>query len=86
MESDNNNNFNFRLVSQGFTPNGSARSSINSDCSYSQGIAPRIPVSSPLLLELLHTVYHSAEKGAAGALQALHDITQRATYEIYPGL
>ncbi|EFA04775.2 hyccin isoform X2 [Tribolium castaneum] len=72
-----------RLVSQGFSSNDSARSSINSDCSYSQGIAPRIPVSSPLLLELLHIVYHGAEKGVNGAVQALHDITQRAKYEAF---
>ncbi|XP_044268076.1 hyccin isoform X2 [Tribolium madens] len=72
-----------RLVSQGFSSNDSARSSINSDCSYSQGIAPRIPVSSPLLLELLHIVYHGAEKGVSGAIQALHDITQRAKYEAF---
>ncbi|XP_068903696.1 hyccin isoform X3 [Tenebrio molitor] len=72
-----------RLVSQGFSSNNSARSSVNSDCSYSQGISPRIPVSSPLLLELLHTVYYGAEKGATGAVQALHDITQRANYETY---
>jgi hypothetical protein len=76
---------NCRLVSQGFSSNNSARSSVNSDCSYSQGISPRIPVSSPLLLELLHTVYYGAEKGATGAVQALHDITQRANYETYAG-
>ncbi|XP_063901568.1 hyccin [Zophobas morio] len=72
-----------RLVSQGFSSSGSARSSINSDCSFNQGVVPRIPVSSPLLLEFLHTVYHAAEKGAAGAVQALHDIIQRANYETY---
>lgn len=46
---------------------------------------PRITVSPPLLLELLHIVYHAVEREACGGLQALHDITQRATYETYSG-
>ncbi|CAH0556646.1 unnamed protein product [Brassicogethes aeneus] len=72
-----------RLVNQGFRYSDSPRSSIASDSSIQQSIQPRIPVSSSLLIELLHTVYHSAERGAPGAVQALHDLTQRAKYESY---
>lgn len=46
---------------------------------------PRIPVSSPLLIELLHIIYHAAERNASVALQALHDVIERATYELYTG-
>lgn len=46
---------------------------------------PRITVSPPLLLELLHIVYHAVEREACGGLQALNDIIQRATYETYSG-
>lgn len=72
-----------RLVMQGFNSAGSARSSIASESSLNQGIVPRIPISSPLLTELLHIVYHAADRGAGGAIQALHDITQRANYETF---
>ncbi|XP_060517006.1 hyccin [Cylas formicarius] len=78
-----------RLVTQGFncSSSGSARSSITSasECSFQQplSILPRIQVSSPLLIELLHIVYHGAERCASGAVQALHDIILRATYETY---
>ncbi|XP_049822953.1 hyccin [Aethina tumida] len=72
-----------RLVTQGFRYSDSARSSVASDSSIQQSIQPRIPVSNSLLIELLHIVYHSAERGAGGAVQALHDITQRAKYETY---
>lgn len=78
---------NFRLVNQGFNSNpDSNRSSIASDCSIQQGILPRITVSSPLLIELLHLVYHAAERNASIALQALHDIMERATFELYTGI
>lgn len=46
---------------------------------------PRIPVSSPLLIELLHLIYHAAERNASLALQALHDVIERANYELYTG-
>ncbi|XP_066254888.1 hyccin [Euwallacea similis] len=74
-----------RLVTQGFHLNsGSNRSSIASDSSFQQpllSILPRVQVSAPLLIELLHIVYHGAERCANGAIQALHDIIQRAAYE-----
>lgn len=75
-----------RLVTQGFNLNSSStRSSVASDSSYQQplSILPRIQVSGPLLIELLHVIYHGAERCANGAIQALHDIIQRATYETY---
>ncbi|XP_030763184.1 hyccin [Sitophilus oryzae] len=75
-----------RLVTQGFNLNSdSTRSSIASDSSYQLPISilPRVQVSGPLLIELLHIVYHGAERCANGAIQALHDIIQRATYETY---
>ncbi|KAF7278078.1 PI4KA lipid kinase complex subunit hyccin [Rhynchophorus ferrugineus] len=75
-----------RLVTQGFNlSSGSTRSSIASDSSYQQplSILPRVQVSGPLLIELLHIVYHGAQRCAIGAIQALHDIIQRATYETY---
>ncbi|VEN49819.1 unnamed protein product [Callosobruchus maculatus] len=43
----------------------------------------RVPVSAPLLIELVHVIYHAAEKCAPAAIQALHDVIQRATYECY---
>lgn len=78
----------FRLVTQGFHLNPSSnRSSVASDSSLQQAysILPRVQVSGPLLIELLHIVYHGAERCANGAMQALHDIIQRATYDIFPG-
>lgn len=73
-----------RLVTQGFNScSDSARSSITSESSFHQSNLPRIPVSSPLLIELLHIVYHAAERCASAAIQALHDISQRANYESY---
>lgn len=77
----------FRLVTQGFNSGSdSARSSITSESSFHQSNLPRIPVSSPLLIELLHIVYHAAERCASAAIQALHDISQRANYESYAGI
>lgn len=75
-----------RLVTQGFPNSGSARSSLDSDSIHHMGTTPRITVSSPLLLELLHIVYHAVEREACGGLQALNDIIQRATYETYAGI
>ncbi|KAL1514188.1 hypothetical protein ABEB36_003484 [Hypothenemus hampei] len=77
-----------RLVTQGFNSNASSgRSSITSDSSLHQQSCnnlSRIQVSSPLLIELLHIVYHGALRCPNNAGQALHDIIQRATYEIFP--
>lgn len=42
-------------------------------------------MSSPLLIELLHIIYHTAERNASIALQALNDVMERATYELYTG-
>ncbi|KAG5897445.1 hypothetical protein JTB14_002706 [Gonioctena quinquepunctata] len=73
-----------RLIMQGFNNNmDSNRSSIASDVSIQQGILPRIPVSSPLLIELLHTVYHAAVRCGGIAVQVLHDVIHRASYETY---
>ncbi|CAH1117440.1 unnamed protein product [Phaedon cochleariae] len=74
-----------RLVTQGFNNNSdSIRSSIESDIGSSQhGLLRRIPVSSPLLVELLHIIYHAAERCTSVAMQALHDVVQRAGYESY---
>lgn len=74
-----------RLVSQGYPSSGSARSSTDSDTIHHLCTTPRLTVSSPLLLELLNVVYHSIEREVCGAVQALHDVTQRATYQAYPG-
>lgn len=63
----------------------SNRSSIASDCSMQQSILPRIPVSSPLLVELLHIIFHAAERCVSVAVQALHDILHRANYELFTG-
>ncbi|XP_050302223.1 hyccin [Anthonomus grandis grandis] len=72
-----------RLVNQGFSSiPTSNRSSIASESSLqSMTVLPRIQISGPLLIELLHIVYHGAVRCANGAVQALHDIIQRATYE-----
>nr|CAH7713663.1 unnamed protein product [Callosobruchus chinensis] len=74
-----------RLVTQGF--GASTASSNRSSCASSspqQGSSLcRVPVSAPLLIELVHVIYHAAEKCAAVAIQALHDVIQRATYECY---
>ncbi|XP_056642082.1 hyccin [Diorhabda sublineata] len=73
-----------RLVSQGFNNTSeSNRSSLASDSSIQTSLRPRIPVSSPLLVELLHIIYHAAERCAVGAVQALHDVIHRAKYESY---
>ncbi|CAG9836724.1 unnamed protein product [Diabrotica balteata] len=73
-----------RLITQGFTNQpDSNRSSVASDSSIQHGITPRVPVSSPLLIELLHIIYHAAERCASGGLQALHDVIYRAKYESY---
>lgn len=74
-------------MNQGFNNNpDSNRSSIASDSSIQQGVIPRIPVSGPLLIELLHIIYHAAERNVTVALQALHDVMERATYELYTGI
>nr|CAI5829524.1 unnamed protein product [Callosobruchus analis] len=74
-----------RLVTEGF--GASTVYSNRSSCASSSdgsGIAVcRVPVSAPLLIELVHVIYHAAEKCAAAAIQALHDVIQRATYECY---
>ncbi|CAH1115681.1 unnamed protein product [Psylliodes chrysocephalus] len=72
-----------RLVTQGFNTNSDSNRSSVSDNSIQNMLRPRISVSSPLLIELLHIVYHSAERCAVGAIQALHDIIHRAKYESY---
>lgn len=73
-----------RLVTQGFSNTANSnRSSIASDISIQQPILHRIPVSSPLLIEMLHVIYHGAERCATAALQALQDVIQRAAYESY---
>lgn len=75
-----------RIVTQGFNNTESARSSITSETSYNHNnIHTRISLSSPLLIELLHIIYHAAERCVSGAIQALDDVTQRATYETYAG-
>lgn len=74
-----------RLVTQGFNTNSDSNRSSVSDNSIQNMLRPRISVSSPLLIELLHIVYHSAERCAVGAIQALHDIIHRAKYESYAG-
>ncbi|XP_017772458.1 PREDICTED: hyccin [Nicrophorus vespilloides] len=71
-----------RIVSQGFQVTGGIRTSVDSD-SFNISMMPRILVSSQLLLELLHIVYHALERDVSGAAQTLHDVTQRATYETY---
>ncbi|CAG9768585.1 unnamed protein product [Ceutorhynchus assimilis] len=77
-----------RLVTQGFNTSNSSsnRSSVASDSSFHQpvSILPRVQIAGPLLIELLHIVYHGAERCASGAVQALYDIIQRATYETFP--
>lgn len=71
-------------MSQGFHSSG-ARTSSDSDSINHMSAIPRVVVSSPLLLELLHITYHALERGASGAAHTLHDITQRATYETFAG-
>lgn len=58
---------------------------MDSDSIHHMSTIPRITVSPPLMLELLHVVYHAVEREACGGLQALNDIIQRATYETYAG-
>ncbi|XP_023012705.2 PI4KA lipid kinase complex subunit hyccin isoform X1 [Leptinotarsa decemlineata] len=73
-----------RLVMQGFNSTlGSNRSSVASDSSIQQTVRPRVPVSSPLLIELLHIIYHAAVRCGGVAVQALHDIMYRARYETF---
>lgn len=72
-----------RLVSQGFASTGSSRNSVDSDSSYNS-ITHRLIVSSPLLLEFLHVIYHCLERGINGSTHTLHDVTQRGIYECYP--
>lgn len=70
-----------KLVSQGFQPSG-ARTSTDSDSLVSTlSTLPRIIMSSTLLLELLHVVYHALERNASGAAQTLHDVIFRANYD-----
>lgn len=77
-----------RLVTQGFQAQESGRCSINSDTDsagpHSLNFVMRIPITSPLLIELLHIVYHAVKRGASGASQALNDIIFRANYETFP--
>ncbi|CAH1966558.1 unnamed protein product [Acanthoscelides obtectus] len=73
-----------RIVTQGFSMSSvSNRSSCASDSSLQHSSLPRVPVSGPLLIELCHLIYHAAERCAAMAIQALHDVIQRASYECY---
>lgn len=58
---------------------------MDSDSIHHISSVARLTVSSQLLLELLHVIYHSIERGVNGAAQALHDLIQRATYETYAG-
>lgn len=76
-------NLHFRLVSQGFS--SSSRLSTDSDNLSNDIMLPRLVVSSPLLLEFVHAIYHSLERGVNGATQTLHDVLQRAVYESFPG-
>ncbi|CAG9859574.1 unnamed protein product [Phyllotreta striolata] len=72
-----------RLVTQGFNTNSDSNRSSLSDSSIQNVLSPRISVSSTLLIELLHIVYHGAERCATGAVQALDDIIHRAKYESF---
>ncbi|KAF5288965.1 hypothetical protein FQA39_LY03844 [Lamprigera yunnana] len=72
-----------RLVSQGFANGGSSRNSSDSDTLYSTS-SQRLIVSSPLLLEFLHVVYHCFERGVNGSTSTLHTVMQRSVYECYP--
>lgn len=58
---------------------------MDSDSIHHMNVTPRISVSSPLLLEFVHVVYHSLERVVTGAAQTLSDVTYRATYETYSG-
>jgi len=78
-----------QMVTQGFQKSGHAhRASYGSDpttgSSYGPKFLPRIPLSSKLLLELLHAVYFAMfnEFGTI-ATQAVEDIHQRARFELY---
>lgn len=76
-----------QLANQGFTKPGHAhRASYGTDPS--QAIAPkplpRIPMSSPFLVEMLHSVYFAMfnEFGSI-AIQSVEDIHNRACYELF---
>lgn len=77
-----------QLANQGFSKAGHAhRSSYGTDPS--QAIAPkplpRIPMSSPFLVELMHSVYFAMFNDFGSiAIQSVDDIHNRACYELYP--
>ncbi|KAB0798547.1 hypothetical protein PPYR_09540 [Photinus pyralis] len=72
-----------RLVSQGFASSGSSRASVDSDSSYNS-ISHRLIVSSPLLLEFLHVIYHCVVRGVNESTHTFHEVTRRGIYECYP--
>lgn len=77
-----------QLVTQGFVKPGHAhRASYGSDPSNAivPKPLPRIPMSSPFLLELLHAVYFAMfnEFGSL-AIQTVDDIHHRGSYELFP--
>lgn len=75
----------YRLVTQGFHASGAhVRLSVDSDSSHSSMLAPRIALSSQLLLEFLHAIHYALFDGnVMHATQALDDIYNRAAYESY---
>lgn len=75
------------MVNQGFTKVGHAhRASYGNDpSSVSSKLPPRIPMSSKLLLELLHATYFAMfNEFASAAIQAVDDIHHRACFEMFP--
>lgn len=89
-----------KIVTQGFAKQGhSYRASYGSDplnqatsmaSSTSSGPSiakqsPRIPTSQQFLVELLHAIYFAMfNEFASAAIQAVDDIHNRASYELYP--
>lgn len=73
-----------KLVTQGFSKTGHhQRSSYGSDSSLVPRLLPRIPVSPPFLLELLHAVYFAMFNSQGSAQLAIEDLHNRACYECY---
>lgn len=75
------------MVNQGFTQIGHAhRPSYGNDpSSVTLKPLPRIPMSSKLLLELLHATYFAMfNEFASAAMQTVDDIHNRASFEMFP--
>lgn len=74
-----------QLANQGFTKYGHVqRASYGSDTSISSKPLPRIPVSAPFLLELIHATYFAMfNEFASAAIQAVDDAHHRACYEMF---